>query len=47
MRATFAILRLRNKITPDKEGSVTIKYPEQKEMRILKLQWNIKNKDND
>ena len=42
MRATFANLRLRNKITPDKEGSVTIKYPEQKEMRIFEAAMEYK-----
>jgi len=34
-RATFANLRLRNQITPDKEGSFTLKFPENKEMRIF------------
>ena len=42
MRATFANLRLRNKITPDKEGSITIKYPEQKEMRIFEAAMEYK-----
>jgi len=34
-RATFANLRLRNQIIPNKEGSFTIKFPENKEMRIF------------
>ena len=29
-RSTFASLRLRNLMTPDQEGSVTVKYPENK-----------------
>ena len=33
-RSTFASLRLRNLMTPDQEGSVTVKYPENKVMRI-------------
>ena len=42
MRATFANLRLRNKITPDKEGSFTIKYPEGKELRIFEAAMEYK-----
>ncbi len=45
MRATFANLRLRNKITPDKEGSFTKKYPEGKELRIFEAAMEYK-KDN-
>jgi len=34
-RSAFASLRLRNLMTPDLEGSFTIKYPEKKVMRIF------------
>jgi aconitate hydratase len=34
-RSGFASLRLRNLMTPDKEGSFTVKYPENKTMRIF------------
>jgi len=33
-RSSFASLRLRNLMTPDSEGSFTIKYPEEKVMRL-------------
>ena len=45
MRATFANLRLRNKITSDKEGSFTIKYPEKKEMRIFEAAMEYKKQN--
>ena len=46
-RSTFASLRLRNKMTPDQEGSFTIKYPEKKMMRIYEasLEYKKENKD--
>lgn len=34
-RSAFASLRLRNLMTPDLEGSFTVKYPEKKVMRIF------------
>ena len=34
-RSAFASLRLRNLMTPDLEGSFTVKYPEKKIMRIF------------
>ncbi|MAD13846.1 MAG: aconitate hydratase AcnA [Pelagibacteraceae bacterium] len=33
-RSTFASLRLRNLMTPDQEGSITVKYPENEVMRL-------------
>ena len=33
-RSTFASLRLRNLMTPDQEGSITVKYPENKVIRL-------------
>ena len=42
MRATFANLRLRNKITPDKRGKYYHQISEQKEMRIFEAAMEYK-----
>ena len=41
-RGTFANVRLRNKITPEKEGGYTKLFPENEIMTIYKLLKNIK-----
>ena len=41
-RSTFASLRLRNLMVPDQEGSLTIKYPEKKVMRLYEAAMQYK-----
>ena len=43
-RSTFASLRLRNLMTPDQEGSITVKYPENKTMRLYEAAMGYKKK---
>ena len=44
-RSTFASLRLRNLMTPDQEGSITVKYPENKVMRLYEVAMEYKKEN--
>ena len=44
-RSTFASLRLRNLMTPNQEGSLTVKYPENKVKRLYEVAMEYKKEN--
>ena len=46
-RSTFASLRLRNLMTPNQEGSLTVKYPENKVKRLYEVAMEYKKENKD